>query len=54
MGECSLDEQVAHLIALGRSTRECGYPARAIPLFLRVLQLAPEHVEARAELETAH
>ena len=53
MDERSLDKRIAGWIALGRSTRECGYPAGAIPLFLRVLRLAPGHVEARAELETA-
>lgn len=53
MDERSLDKRIAGWIALGRSTRECGYPARAIPLFLRVLRSVPEHVEARAELETA-
>jgi Flp pilus assembly protein TadD len=53
MGKPSQDKQVARMIDLARSTRECGYPARAIASFLRALRLAPENVEARTQLETA-
>lgn len=47
----SLDEQLADLITRGRNLRGCGYPAGAIPFFLRALQLAPDHVQAREDLE---
>jgi tetratricopeptide (TPR) repeat protein len=52
MDERSIDEQVSEWIERGRNLRGCGYPARAIPLFLRALRLDPDHAKAREELES--